>query len=304
VDVTGTAHPPPPLAFVRYINAVSDTFNLDFRAVDQVSYSQPFLDVPFRGLGGGNYQGYQAGARHIRVFLDPNPSDPTVGVNPAIVSTFLVDTTYTFTAGTYYTILHIGGSRAGSVPAEKLWIITDALPAQSATGYQFRIINAAPVLGAVDVYTSNDTTATPPSGSPVAASVAFQAPPTAYLTQPIVPAITSYDTIPQPPPKPPKIVPNMGYTVFRITTPGTFTTVGSATGYRVQQGTPGTTAADPIYGSSVAGSVFTAFIFDASAAGTVSSAPAATPGVVYWPDLQPPRTTTDMRVPATRVANP
>jgi hypothetical protein len=281
VDVTGTAHPPPPLAFVRYINAVSDTFNLDFRAVDQVSYSQPFLNVAFRGLGGGNYQGYQAGKRHIRVFLDPNPSDPTVGVNPAIVSTFLVDTNFTFTAGTYYTIVHVGGSRAGSAVPDKFWIITDALPAQTAGNIGFRIVNAAPVLSAANAGVDVHVGAT--------AALALAAPPTASALA--FGAINPY------------VSQATGATVMVLTVPGTATVIGAAAGYTVQAGTAGTTAADPIYGSGVGGSIFTAFIFDASAAGTVGAV-FATPGIVYWPDLQPPRTTTDMLVPATRVANP
>jgi len=36
-DVTGVTRTLPPLAYVRYIDAVADTFNTDFRAVDQVA---------------------------------------------------------------------------------------------------------------------------------------------------------------------------------------------------------------------------------------------------------------------------
>jgi len=168
-DVVAVTHAPPPLAFVRYINAVPDTFNMDFRAVDQVTYSQPFLNTAFRGLGVGNYQGYQAGSRHVRIFLDPNPSGPTVAVNPAIVSTVMVDTTFTFTAGTYYTLVHIGHARAPST--DKLLIITDALPAQSTTNVGYRVINAASVQGAVDVFVVADST-TALAGAPTLAAVA------------------------------------------------------------------------------------------------------------------------------------
>jgi len=261
-DVVGVAHPAPPLAYVRYINAVPDTFNLDFRAVDQVQYSEPFLDVAFRGLGEGNYQGYQAGSRHIRVFLDPNPSGVTVAVSPTVASTVMVDTTFTFTAGTYYTIVHVGGSRAGAAVKEKFWIIQDALPTQSTANVAFRIVNTAYVQGAVDVYVNGTT---PLTGAPAAASLAFGST-TAYLTQ------------------------APGPIVIRLTAPGTINAVGAAAGYTVQAGTAGTTAADPIYGSGIGGSIFSAFIFDASSAGTVGAAFAA-PGVVFFPDLQPPRTT-------------
>ncbi len=274
-DVTGVTHAPPPLAYVRYINAVSDTFNFDFRAVDQVTYSQPFLNVPMRGMGEGDYQGYQAGSRHIRVFLDPNPSGGTTPVDPTIVSTVMVDTTYTFTAGSYYTIVHIGNARAGSAVSEKFWIINDVLPTQSTATVQYRVVNVAPVQGAVDVYVRPDGT-TPLSGAPTASSLAFQSA-TAYLSQ----------------------APGTGLNI-RLTLPGTQTAVGAATGATLSVGTPGTTTqtaatgvapADPIFGSGQGGSILTAFIFDASAAGT-KGAVFATPGVVFFPDMQPPRTTT------------
>lgn len=261
-DVSGVTHTPPPLAYVRYINAVSDTFNMDFRAVDQVDYSQPFLNTAFRGLGEGNYQGYQAGSRHIRIFLDPNPANNTVAVDPVVASTVMVDTTFSFTAGTYYTLLHIGSARAGAAVKEKLWIITDALPTQSTATVQYRIINAAPIQGAVDVY-ANGTGAT--TGTPTAASLAFQ-------------SATTYQS--QAP----------GPIIMKLMAPGTQNAVGSAAGYTVQGGTAGTTSADPIYGSGVGGSIFTAFIFDATPVGSKQVA-VATPSVVFYPDMQPPRTT-------------
>ena len=263
-DVTGVTNTPPPLAYVRYINAVSDTFNMDFRAVDQVSYSPPFLNTLFRGLGDGNYQGYQAGSRHIRIFLDPAPPNTSVAVDPAVVSTIMVDTTVAFTAGTYYTLVHVGSARAGAAVKEKLWIITDALPAQTAATVAYRIINAAPVQGAVDVYVRADGT-TALSGTPTASALAFQTA-SSYLTQ------------------------APGALVIRLTAPGTLTAVGAPAGYTLQAGTAGTTLADPIFGSGQGGSILTAFIFDASVVGS-KAAQFATPGVVYFPDMQPARTT-------------
>ncbi len=261
-DVTGVTHAPPPLAYVRYINAVPDTFAMDFRAVDQVQYSQPFLNTAFRGLGDGNYQGYQAGSRHIRIFLDPSPSNTSQAVSVAVASTIMVDTTFTFTAGTYYTLVHVGAARSGAAVKEQLWIIQDALPTQSAASVQYRIINVAPVQGAVDVYVNGTT---PLTGAPAAASLAFHSA-TAYLSQ------------------------APGPLVVRLTAPGTLNAVGAAAGYTLQVGTAGTTAADPIFGSGQGGSILTAFIFDASAAAT-PGAVFGTPGVVFFPDMQPARTT-------------
>jgi len=259
-DVTGITHTPPPLAYVRYINAVSDTFDMDFRAVDQVDYSTPFLNTAFRALGDGNYQGYQAGSRHIRIFLDPNPANNLVAVDPAVASTIMVDTTYTFTAGSYYTLLHVGNSRAGAAVKEKLWIIADALPTQSTATVQYRIINAAPVQGAVDVY-ANATGVT--TGTPAAAALGFGSA-SAYLSQ------------------------APGAIIMKMTAPGTQNAVGSAA--TVQAGTAGTTAADPIYGSGIGGSIFTAVIFDATPVNSQQTK-SATPGIAFFPDMQPPRTT-------------
>jgi hypothetical protein len=259
-DVQGVTHTPPPLAYVRYINAVSDTFNMDFRAVDQVEYSQPFLNTLFRGLGEGNYQGYEAGSRHLRIFLDPNPTARTDGVDPAVVSTVMVDTTLSLTAGTYYTLLHVGGARTGAPVKAKLLVLTDALPTQSTSSVQYRIINTTTVQGTVDVYVSatGATTGTPVQvGSLSSTSYFSQAP---------------------------------GAIIMKMMAPGTQNAVGSAAGYTVQAGTAGTTLADPLYGSGQGGSIFTAFIFDASAAGT-KGAVFATPGIVFFPDMQPPRTT-------------
>ena len=93
----------PPLAYVRYLNAVSDTLGTDFRSIDHLTYAQPFLATPYRAMGYGGYQGYAAGSHNIRVF--PNST------NIAVTSSWFVDTTLTFTANTYYTIVHVGLGR-------------------------------------------------------------------------------------------------------------------------------------------------------------------------------------------------
>ena len=98
----------PPLAYVRYINAVPDTLNTTVRFIDQVEYSpMTFVNVPFRGLGQGNYQPTAAGARKFRVFTADAVNFTTAG-NTQI----LVDTTITFEAGKYYTLLQSGVASA------------------------------------------------------------------------------------------------------------------------------------------------------------------------------------------------
>jgi hypothetical protein len=263
-DATGVTAGPPPLAYLRYVNAVADTFNMDFRAVDQVAYSPPFLNTAFRGLGGGNYQGYQAGSRHVRIFLNPNPSSAAVSVDPTVTSTVMVDTTFSFTAGIYYTLLHVGNARTGAAAKEQLWIIQDALPTQSAATVQYRVVNAAPVQTAatgIDVHVG-----------PSCATALLKS------TNLLFKTATAYFS--QPP----------GALVTCLTQTGNTTPVGAAAGYTLQVGAPGTTAADPVYGSGQGGSILTAFIFDATP--LLSKALAfPTPGIVYYADMSPPRTT-------------
>jgi len=102
----------PPLAFVRYINALPDTNNTTVRFVDQLEFTpMTFLNVPFRGLAQGNYQGLEAGARRFKVFTyDPNLASSANGLGATTVQ--LADTTFTFLAGKYYTVLHMGCYRS------------------------------------------------------------------------------------------------------------------------------------------------------------------------------------------------
>jgi len=118
-------------------------------------------------------------------------------------------------------------------------------------------VNAAPVQGAVDVYINAVKTV-----SNIAAGAN-----SAYAAQ------------------------ATGAFVITMTTPGTATVVGAAAGYTLQVGTAGTTLADPIFGSGQPGSIFTAFIFDATPVPASPQTAVATPSVVYFPDMQPPRTT-------------
>ena len=181
-DVTGVTHTPPPLAYVRYINAVSDTFNMDFRAVDQVDLlpAVPQRRVP-RPWATATIRGIRPARVTFASSSIPTRRNNTTAVDPTVVSTVMVDTTYTFTAGTYYTLVHVGNARTGAAVPEKLWIIQDALPAQTTSSVQYRVVNVAPVQGAVDVYVRADGT-TPLSGTPTASALAFQTA-TAYLSQ-------------------------------------------------------------------------------------------------------------------------
>jgi len=245
----------PPLAYVRYINAVPDTLNTTVRFIDQVEYSpMSWANVAFRGLGQGNYQPTQAGARKLRVFT--YSADVSTAGNTSI----LVDTTLTFEAGKYYTLLHLGYARAGSTPKQRIVNITDALPATPA-GIVLRAIHAGLDVGNVDIY-ATATTTDAITGTPLLANVALNTV-SAYL-----PRAT-------------------GAFAARVTAAGSTTPVISAA---APAGTAGSASVDPLGGATIAGSIITAIAFPATPANSAGTR-FTTPGLVYYVDKQPPRTT-------------
>ncbi len=251
----------PPLAFVRYINAVPDTNNLTVRFIDQVeNVPQSFFNVPFRGLGQGGYQGVEAGAQRLRVFRhDPNLSTTTGGLGASTEQ--LADTTFTFVAGQYYTMLHLGFARTGQTPAQRVILINDALPATN-TSVSVRAIHAGLGIGNVDIFATPLPTTTLVGATPAFTNVAFQ-------------AVSAYATLP------------VGQFAAQVALAGT---TASAAAAAAPAGIAGTPAADPVAGATVGGSVLTAIAFPASVAGSPAAASAA-PSVVWFSDRQPPRTT-------------
>lgn len=242
-DGSAVAANVPPLAYVRYINAVPDTNNLTVRWVDQIDFTpMTFVNVPYRGLGQGGYQGLEAGSRQFRVFThDPRLTSNTTG---AAVTAQLADVTFNFVAGQYYTLLHFGYARTGSVPQQQVLVINDPVPA-TPTGLAVRMINAGLGLGAIDVFTTPLPT-TPLAGAPTFSNLAV----TNGTT-----GISSYVTLP------------VGQFAGQVAATGTFT---SLFGAAAPAGTAGTTTVDPIGGATQAGTVLTGIAFlpavDSSAA--------------------------------------
>lgn len=246
----------PPLAYVRYINAVPDTMNTTVRFIDQVEWSpMTWVDVPFRQQGLGNYQPTEAGARKFRVFTARTDTFTVAGN-----STVLVDTTLTFEAGKYYTLLHTGYARTGSSPRQRIVAITDELPAP---GQQvaLRAINTMYGSGAVDVFTTATAT-TPISGAPRFANIATE-------------GISAYA--------------NMTPAAFAMQVAAAGSTT-ALTATAAPAGTAGTTAADPIGGATVGGSVITAIAFPATPANKWGAPRFTTPAVGYFIDKHPART--------------
>jgi hypothetical protein len=96
-----------PTAGVRFVNAVPDTFAVDFRPVDIVENST-FYSVAFRNTTLLAYKNARAGSRHFRIFQS--------GITPEIASVVVKDTTVTLEAGKRYTFI-LWGCLAGSAPA-------------------------------------------------------------------------------------------------------------------------------------------------------------------------------------------
>lgn len=247
----------PPLAYVRYFNAIADTLPIDFRPIDQIEFSQPFLAVPFRGVGLGNYQGWQAGSRRIRAF--PNSTDITTA------SSILVDTSFTFAAGAYYSVVHYGYARAGQVPKQGLWIFSDTLT-DPASNVGLRVVHVGADLGAVDIYITAAST-DPLPATPTFANVQFRTS-RAYVTRSPGPiAMRVYAT--------------------GTTTPALITKVAPAGSTATITGTTN------VGGSSMAGSLMTAMIYSSAVAGSAAAVTSGTgtnttPTVVYWVDRHPP----------------
>jgi hypothetical protein len=154
-EITNTT--PPPLAGVRFINAMADTHAVDIRMIDQVAWSAVALNLAFRS--GTEHQPTEAKTRRLRVF--PTSTDP------AITSRFMLDTLITFAANTNYTLLLTGGS--GS--PRRFIVLTDNPPACS-NNVAFRVVNAG-ATGNVDLYVARKAGDPLPS-QPAVANVAPQ----------------------------------------------------------------------------------------------------------------------------------
>ena len=135
----------PPLAGVRFINALSDTGGVDVAMIDAVNWSFSSIEG-YAYRAGSEHQPVAAGARQIRVF--PNST------NAAIASTVLHETTITFNANTKYTLLLTGSARGNT---ESFVLIEDNPPATAANQIALRVVNvAAAAINAYSTATRHD----------------------------------------------------------------------------------------------------------------------------------------------------
>lgn len=250
-DTKGVTNPSGPLAYIRYVEAMPDTGSVDFRAVDIVENLNA-NNVNYGYVGA--YQGVQPGARHFKVFVDMGSTDINV------VTQVMKDTTLTLDAGTYYTILHTGFARTGNSPKQHLQVITDSPASPSGTQFAMRALLASPgPLAAVDVYATPDTVSALP-GSPTYAAVAYGTP-------------SSYSSF------------ATGSMFLRITQSSSPTVLTTSL---VLPGAPANGVTSPIPGSTIGGSVLTAFIFAPNDTVTANKATKlTTPKVSYAIDKRP-----------------
>ena len=246
----------PPLAYVRYINAIPDTLNTTVRFQDQVEYSpQSFVNVAFRGLGAGNYQPTEAGNRKFKVF-----TADAVNWSVAGNTQVLQDTDMSFEAGKYYTVLHAGFARPGGSPAQHLVQMVDDTPVPQ-SGLAMRIVNLAYGVGAVDVYKLASATS-PISGAPMFANVGID-------------QVTAYQTT------------GKGAFAIAITAAGTTNILGVGTAPAGQPANP--PYVEAIGGSAIDGSTMTIIAYPSSANNMAGTGKFTTPGVAFYLDQRPPK---------------
>lgn len=252
-DVTTAIRPP--LAGVRYINALPDTGTVDIRMIDQLQYSANTVagggGLIFRD--GTEYFPVEAKARKIRVFSFQNTSLTTV-------QAILVDTTITFEANKKYTLLLTGLARNRTA---RFRVIEDVPPSVATGSIAVRTYNAG--AGAMDAYLVASTT-TALAGAPTFAGVADL-------------SASTYN------------IRTAGAFAVRVAMPGSTTAVASV---QAATGTVGTATVNPIAGAAVPGTVFSAYVFPRTVAGSGAPQAAAfqTAGVQLFVDQLPPNTAT------------
>lgn len=229
--------PAVPKAAITWVNAVSDTGQLDFRIVD-IPTNAGFPDANFRSAL-VYPQGIESGTRHIKVF-----QSDSLPQNSKVV---ILDTTFTFQANQPYSFTLSGFARTGQTPALSGRIESPTVPTPSSTQFAIRVLNLAPSLaGATPALTDTTVPAdayvrplsTLPSGTPEVTNAAFGQP-TAYV---------SLDTA----------------TFYTIS----LTPTGAGAPVFVQAALPhgqaGNAVSNPLGGSAIAGTVMTAVILPRS----------------------------------------
>lgn len=264
---------PDPVAGLRYVNLVPDTGAMDFRVIDIVGNAPNQVAASFRTGGAPSgvtttilplHAPVRAGTRSIRVFMN--------GTDPAIASTVMFDTTFTFEANNNYTLYLYGYSRTGSTPALNAIIVKDSVPTLAAGKIGMRLLHLAPTLAPsattnVDAYVVVSTAAAPLAGTPAFANRAMSD----------LSAYVALDTT------------ATAATLYKVAVTATGTNTPILFSANLPAGTRGTSTTNPLPGTYVVGSAFTAVLVPQSVTGSAATS-FTTPSVIYMVDQLPPRT--------------
>jgi hypothetical protein len=264
-DTAGVLQTTPPLAGLRYFDAVPDTGYMDFRLVDIFDYAPNTQGASFRT--GGNpmgvptsyappYLSVRTGTHQIRAFLD--------STDLATATTIMFDTTMTFLEGHNYTFILYGSARAGALHALVLDDSAMALPADDAIWV--RTVNLA--ADSTGLGASVDAFIIPQANSPAA-------PPTISASTYV--NASAYVRVPT------------GSLKAVLTRTGDATLTPTVTA-NLPAGVVGTATVNPIAGSLVKNTAITVLILPRSTPGAGMPATFAAPGVVFLIDQQPPLT--------------
>lgn len=249
-----------PRARVRVINAVPDTGAMDYRFVDSVE-APIELGLVFRAASG--YQPFKVGTRKLRAFA--------ASQNPAIVlGAPILDQTVTLKQDVYYTLIHVGLANTGGGTGDSVIVLVDSIPTLGAlgSGIAVRGVHAIPSVGAVDVFTTRNVTATLPA-TPAFAGLTYG------RNTPYIKLAAVQDSI-----------------AARVSVVGAAPAVVLSA--LAQFGVAGTTQLNPIGGSRIAGSSMSAVAFPAGV-GARAAGTATTPSVVWFVDGDPPETVPRIR---------
>ncbi len=268
----GTLVTPDPVAGLRYVNLVADTGAMDFRVIDIVGDAPNQVQATFRtgGLPYGAasagqlplHQAVRAGTRSIRVFMN--------GTTPAVASTIMFDTTFTFEANNNYSLYLYGYARTGSTPRLNAVIVKDSVPALAAGKIGVRLLHMAPTLAPnantnIDGYVVPTAAAAPLAGTATFANVAFN-------------GLSSY-----------AVLDTSLATGYKVAVTATGTNTPILFQANMVAGTRGTSTTNPVPGTYVVNTAFTAVVVPQSVAGSQATS-FTTPSVLYLIDQLPPRT--------------
>jgi hypothetical protein len=250
--------PVQPLAFVRYVNAIPDTFSLTWRPIDAIENSPEWIGGAFRGSQ--TYRAMAPGPRHLRIFPHPGGDAPDVNV----VSQIVHDETITFEANKYYTLIHVGHARDNT---DRIVVLEDVWPDNIGSQVAFRVVNVSPD------HASIDASVTAASGDAIPATAEFGGVEFGEASSYVLRA--------------------PGTAWLRVTSGGTEIISGNARQAPAGNAGDPTTLLDPVGGAALANSAITAFVFSRSVAGSTAPQTTAfqTPTVVFLVDKHPPRPT-------------